>query len=443
MIEHCCFEGVRIWRSLAPLALTASLLTPAVAQTWATVGTPQPSVSFGTENQLLARDSSGLVGFDETLGRTLLSTATGWVSLPSAISPRVSATICSNGSRVYLFGGLDGTTGLVDQVWRFERNTQDWTPMNTLSAPSPRYRAVAAQLGSSNLMLLFGGTDATGVRNDTWLFADASIMLMGPQTTPVGLIPRTGMALAGGPEQSAVLFGGQATTTLGDTWIFRGTTWTQYQGSGPPPAADCRMVYDHKRDVTVLLHPNGETWEWNDYDWRRTPATGGPGSWNRPAVSYVPLPGVGLRALVDTAAGLTTWAFTPSLADFELTQDATCFNGNTPLELGAFRRSLPHIGQNFQLRATGALPSTLCVGAYELSTSTMIPWTCGCMIGLFGVGTGLQFVPGTTSERNWSLPIAPSPLLNGVAIDVQAFFVDPALPCLIMTTQRGKLTAGF
>ena len=52
-------------------------------------------------------------------------------------------------------------------------------------------------------------------------------------------------------------------------------------------------------------------------------------------------------------------------------------------------------------------------------------------------------MPGTTSERIWALPIAPSPLLNGVAIDVQAFFVDPALPCLIMTTQRGKLTAGF
>ena len=167
MTERFCFEGVRIWRSLAPLALTASLLTPAFAQTWATVGTPQPSVSFGTENQLLARDSSGLVGFDETLGRTLLSTATGWVSLPSAISPRVAATMCSNGSRVYLFGGLDGTTGLVNQVWRFERNTQDWTPMSTLTAPSPRYRAVAAQLGTSNLMLLFGGTDATGVRNDT------------------------------------------------------------------------------------------------------------------------------------------------------------------------------------------------------------------------------------------------------------------------------------
>ena len=141
MAQHCCVEKGRIRRSLAPLALVTSLLAPAIAQTWGTVGTPQPTVSFGASNQLLARDGGGLVGFDEAQGRTLLSTANGWVSLPSAINPRLHATMCSTGSRIYLFGGLDGTLGLVNEVWRFERNTLNWTLMSTLSAPSPRWSA--------------------------------------------------------------------------------------------------------------------------------------------------------------------------------------------------------------------------------------------------------------------------------------------------------------
>jgi hypothetical protein len=423
--------------------LLAWLLPVATAQTWATIGAPQPIGPFGAANQLLGRDLTGLVGFDEQLGRTMLPAGATWVSLPAAIPTRQLATMFTSRDRVHLFGGLDNSLGLVGDLWRFDRTTLDWTLIPHASGPTPRFGAVAASIGSGQRTIVFGGTDATGVRNDTWILLDLGLLLWAQQVTPPGLVARTDMAFASGPDASAVLFGGQASTLLGDTWIFRGTTWTQHQGSGPPAAADGRMLFDPQRNLTVLLHPNGETWEWNDFHWRRVPASGGPLGWNQPALSHDPAPNAGFRAHVVDAAGLTTWAYSPSLASFVLTEDSTCVaDGQAGLRLAPHQNSLPYLGQTFQLRTTGVVPSSLCIGALELSTLNQIPWECGCIIGLSGNGTYLQFVPGTTVVRDWALPIAANPLLLGVPIDVQTFLIDANQPCLVMTSQIGMLTPG-
>ena len=74
-----------------------------------------------------------------------------------------------------------------------------------------------------------------------------------------------------------VLFGGNNTNPAGsnaETWEWNGTTWTQRMVSGPSARYGHAMVYDSLRGVTVLFGGyttanNGETWEWNGTVWTR------------------------------------------------------------------------------------------------------------------------------------------------------------------------------
>lgn len=81
-------------------------------------------------------------------------------------------------------------------------------------------------------------------------------------------------------RKRVVLFGGGGGTILGDTWEWDGVDWTRRlptdpEADGDPPARDvAAMVYDSKRDRTVLFggtdasrHNLGDTWEWNGASW--------------------------------------------------------------------------------------------------------------------------------------------------------------------------------
>lgn len=420
------------------------LALPLAAQSWGPVGSA-PAVAFGTGGDLLARDAQGLVGFDEVAGNTLLPQGTGWIALPASPSPRQHAALAGAGSFVYLFGG-SSTSGPLGDLWRFERATNNWIqrPPATPAAPSPRQGARAASIAGAAPLLLFGGLSASGWPNDTWTMFDGGAAFWAQVPTPAGLVGRTGHAMAAGPALSIVLFGGQQLQPLGDTWVFRGATWTQHLGTSPPAAAGCRMVYDAGRDMTVLVHPNGETWEWNDYAWRRVGVTASP-AWSSPALIVEPPQNGLVRALQVQGASLLTWELTPSVASFELILDSTCsMNGFSGLELINHQRALPIIGQTFHLRASGLLPTSLLVGGFELSSGGLWLGTgCSCQLVLTGIGTVPQFVPGTGSTRDWFLAIPNLPALLGVPIDAQGVVVDLGAPCWLMTTQAGRIVPGF
>lgn len=410
------------------------------AQAW-TAGTAQPGVAFGVIGDQLARDAQGLLGYDDLTARTFLPSGSAWVPWPATVPTRSFATLVTSGTRAFLFGGLENGTP-TSSLWVFDRPTVNWVPCAAVG-PSPRSLFGAARL-QDYVVLFFGGLTGSGISNETWILFDLAGGFWMPQTTPPGLPGRVRQAMATGPGSSVVMFGGTtATTVLGDTWIFRSLTWTQFTGLGPPPAVDARAIYDPGRDITVLVHPNGETWEWDDFRWRRVPATGAP-AWGLPAMAVRPGLGGGVRAFHLEAAGLVEYAYVPSTADYQISFDATCSPyGGPGLELVAYQRSLPLLGQSLHLRATGVGPASLFVGAYELSAMSHAPLGCGCWLMLDGTAAGTQFVPGTTTVRDWLLPIAASPALVGVSIDVQGFHLDPAAACWLMSTQRGTLVPGW
>jgi hypothetical protein len=117
-------------------------------------------------------------------------------------------------------------------------------------------------------------------------------------------------------RRRVVLFGGFASTYLGDTWEWDGIAWTQAAIAGPSVRAGHAMVYDSQRGRTVLFGGLdssaflGDTWEWNGIAWAQTPHTG-PGRRAEHAMAYDSQRGrtVLFGGQRDAAALGDTWEF--------------------------------------------------------------------------------------------------------------------------------------
>lgn len=431
---------------LVSCCVAISLAGVGVAQSWSYVGSTPP-VSFGQFGDLLVRDQIGFVGFDEANGNTLLPSPTGWTPVSALPGPRLGATLVATATRIYLFGGVD-VSGPINDLWVFDRTSNQWLAMQGPQSPVgpvPRLGARAVGFLGPLPILLFGGVDATGsYPSDSWVMIEVQgVPLWAPQATPAALVGRIDHAMARGPGNSVVLFGGWNGALLGDTWIYANPGWSQFVGQGPPPTAGARIVYDEGRDMTVLLHPNGEHWEWNGFAWRRVGAVGVP-AWTAAALLHEPGFAGGVRLLTASSTSLDRYAFTPSPAEFFLSYDVACLpNGVDELVFAAYQRSLPVLGQTLHLTVSGALTNSLLVGAMELAGgSGVYDLGCGCLLALTGSGTHVAFVPGSGFVRNWLLPIPNVQALVGVPIDLQPVMVDPAAPCFLMTSPRGTLVAG-
>jgi hypothetical protein len=152
--------------------------------------------------------------------------------------------------------------------------------------------------------VMFGGADASRVRNDAWSWDGRRWSLerwRGPS-------PRTFAAMAWDTARSeAVLFGGRRVlfgkegeqgTFLGDTWVLDRAGWRRVEVAGPSPRAEASVAYDAARGVVVLFggytdgggtsggtNRLGDTWEWNGARWTLR-ATDGPAPRNGAAMAY-------------------------------------------------------------------------------------------------------------------------------------------------------------
>lgn len=442
------------------MTITVGLLTGLAAtsaQSW-TASAPAPAVAFGTSGDLLGRLPAphGLVGFDEVQGKTVLPLAGGWVNLQAAVPPRSYATLANSSSQLYVFAGLNMTTGqYLNDLWRYNPALGDWEIMTAgvVTGPIPRFGCKAAPFDNSWALLFFGGADAIGVLNDTWVMLPPGTAANPPfwvqQSTPSALVGRIRHCMARAPNGYAILFGGDNGAPLGDTWLFDVNGWMAYTGVGPPAAADCRMTYDPWRVMTVLVHPNGETWEWNGIVWRRVGATGAP-TWSNPAIvfdDHFTTPNAGtVLAVQQAAAGTETYSYTPSPANFDTSSDLACsLPGMLPIELRQHQRSLPILGQSMHMRVTGLPQASILLGAYEFEVpnTPSIAIGCGCQAALFGAATIVDLLPYAGGPRDWLLPIANIPALVGVPIAAQGFAVNSASACWLVTTQRARLVPGL
>jgi N-acetylneuraminic acid mutarotase len=207
----------------------------------------------------------------------------GWTQANVPGPPgRYGAAIAPFRGQVVLFGGFGNADSLLTDTWSW--NGTSWRQLAS-SGPPARAGAVMAQLG--DVLVLFGGfgspsPDALAQSlGDTWTWDGTGWT----QRTVAGPPPRDGAVMAPLGDR-LVLFGGEdrtGYTFYADTWTWDGAQWTKLDGPGPSDRSDAVMApLDGK---LVLLGgdcycaPGGgtfdsDTWTWDGASWTREGASG-------------------------------------------------------------------------------------------------------------------------------------------------------------------------
>lgn len=154
-------------------------------------------------------------------------------------------------------------------VW--ESDGLSWRSAGTIAGIVSRYGFAMAYDSTHRQLVLFGGSNAVDLA-DTWLRTDGTWTLAGTGTNARS---SHGMAFDG---TQVIVFGGMRngnTETLGDTWAWNGSAWTQLAPATSPSArALPQMAYDPAHDRLVLfggrdaqLVALDDLWEWNGTTW--------------------------------------------------------------------------------------------------------------------------------------------------------------------------------
>jgi hypothetical protein len=220
-----------------------------------------------------------------------------------------------DGSSVRLLQGMrqdESIAGAMSYLW----TGTTWTEIVTLPAAFPRrYRATTI---SSNVgMLIFGG-NGSAVLDDTWILPANQSTWLEANTADAPTARQLGAGAA--DATNAILFGGSldADEPLGDTWGFNGTAWIQLHPAHSPPARfSATMAYDLRHDRAVLFGgsgkpntaPLGDYWLWDGSDWTKGTATAPPARYGAVMV-YAPIRGrvvVSSGGTAPTTYASDTW----------------------------------------------------------------------------------------------------------------------------------------
>ena len=125
----------------------------------------------------------------------------------------------------------------------------------------------------------FGGS--AGPRSalgETWEWSDAG---WNKVNTPGPPARQAHVMVFDAKRNRTVIFGGMGVAAsgppplLGDTWEFDGVTWTRKQATGPAPRASAGAAFDSKRGIVVIFGGSGpdgffgDTWSWDGTTWRK------------------------------------------------------------------------------------------------------------------------------------------------------------------------------
>jgi Galactose oxidase, central domain len=161
-----------------------------------------------------------------------------------------------------------------------------WTQKEDIG-PSARWQHGMAYEDVRQRVVLFGGWGGVETLGDTWEWDGSAWTQIADMGPPGRYSPGMTYDVS---RQCVVLFGGSVWleqwpwwVTLGDTWEWNGTEWTQVADIGPPPRLDHTMTYDAIRQRVVLYggdadayggQPFGDTWEWDGTEWTQIADTG-------------------------------------------------------------------------------------------------------------------------------------------------------------------------
>ena len=188
--------------------------------------------------------------------------------------------------QIVLFGGQAFYGGVINDTWTWDGT--DWTQQQPNVSPPARSTQTMTFDSVRQQVVMFGGATANGngVLDDTWLWDGSNWSQATPATSPTARAFHS--AAWDDANHVVVMFGGSTNvndpydTTLGDTWTWNGTTWTQQQPTTSPPSrTQASMVFDPTLQQTVMFDgflagfaPNDGTWLWDGSDWAQWSVNG-------------------------------------------------------------------------------------------------------------------------------------------------------------------------
>jgi hypothetical protein len=175
--------------------------------------------------------------------------------------------------------------------------------MSPANAPSPRQGAALAYDAAAGDIVLFGGSTTAPIKpgsslGDTWTWDGTTWTQQFPPVSPPA---RTWSTMAYLPKsRSVVLFGGNNLAggdgAFDDTWTWDGIakTWTQQSPATHPSArGPNQLVYDAVTQnivlfggVTTNLTSLNDTWTWDGTNWTQHFPVTSPAPRNGPALAY-------------------------------------------------------------------------------------------------------------------------------------------------------------
>lgn len=214
--------------------------------------------------------------------------------------------------RVVLFGGRD-LVGTKNDTWEWDGGY--WTEMNDFG-PAPRLAHTLVFDSARGRTVCFGGIahqeNPASAFGDTWEWDGQDWT----QVADTGPVARYFHAMAYDSDRGrAVLFGGQTGNQFdGDTWEWDGVDWTQISDAGPSARDACTATYDSSRKRLVLFGGEsvdsageivvmGDTWEFSAGIWTKVADTG-PGSNDSSLMIYD-----GTKTILFNSKDGTTWTW--------------------------------------------------------------------------------------------------------------------------------------
>ena len=155
--------------------------------------------------------------------------------------------------KLVMFGGSDPLGARVGDTLEIDGVTRTFVVRTPDVAPLARYGPAMAYDAKRSVVVLFGGSEASGPVGDTWTWDGERWRVLTPATAPP---PRVFAGMTYDSRRKRVLmFGGRgATGVLADLWSWDGTTWTELQPpASPPPRERTMFAYDPIHDRVVLF----------------------------------------------------------------------------------------------------------------------------------------------------------------------------------------------
>lgn len=259
------------------------------------------------------------------------------------VSPSVhsysSLVYDSRRSRPVLFGGQGQGSAPSNELSSLQQTFAgpSWLQQSPVTQnPASRIYGEMAFDPNSDCMVLFGGMDYLGPRNDTWIFDGLGWLNQGPSAA---VSPRLQPTIAHDPALGTILFGGGTigtggNTVFNDTYRFTNFAWVPATVNGAPPARQGHDMVRAWNRLVVFGGYNGttlaDTWSLNSnglsMSWLPMLTLGSPGARQSHAMAFDPR-----RNCLVVFGGADangqflgdTWELTPAAFGFQWTQRTT------------------------------------------------------------------------------------------------------------------------